>query len=100
MELLFIYFSGDGLRADLLFSLNPFPHIPGSPRVVAPFLHAVASERGAFGISILGFQLKADLDVSGYAVLWRYKCLMACSPYVDVALIGGMYEDVSAVTKG
>ncbi|ELU38715.1 GPI ethanolamine phosphate transferase 1 [Rhizoctonia solani AG-1 IA] len=42
---------GDGLRADLLFNVNPFPNIPDSPLTVAPFLRSVASERGAFGIS-------------------------------------------------
>ncbi|KAG8690420.1 Glycosyl phosphatidyl inositol anchor synthesis, partial [Ceratobasidium sp. 395] len=42
---------GDGLRADLLYSLNPFPKIPDSPITVAPFLRSVAAERGAFGIS-------------------------------------------------
>ncbi|KAG9078149.1 Glycosyl phosphatidyl inositol anchor synthesis, partial [Ceratobasidium sp. 370] len=42
---------GDGLRADLLYSLNPFPNVPGSPLTVAPFLRSVAAERGAFGVS-------------------------------------------------
>ena len=43
--------SGDGLRADLLFNLNPFANIPESPEVVAPYLRSVAETRGAFGIS-------------------------------------------------
>lgn len=42
---------GDGLRADLLFSVNAFPNIEGAPEHVAPNLRAIVEERGAFGIS-------------------------------------------------
>lgn len=42
---------GDGLRADLLFNLNPFPLIPEAPEVVAPFLREVVEKKGAFGVS-------------------------------------------------
>ncbi|KAF5388315.1 hypothetical protein D9615_000856 [Tricholomella constricta] len=42
---------GDGLRADLLFNLDPFPAIPDAPKIVAPHLRSIAEARGAFGIS-------------------------------------------------
>lgn len=44
-------FAGDGLRADLLLSLNAFPYIPNSPKIVAPYLRSIIEEKGAFGIS-------------------------------------------------
>ncbi|KAI0789286.1 PigN-domain-containing protein [Abortiporus biennis] len=71
---------GDGLRADLLLSLSPFPTIPESPHVVAPFLRQVVETRGAFGVS--------------------HTHVPTESRPGHVAIIGGMYEDVSAVTKG
>lgn len=42
---------GDGLRADLLFSVNAFPSIQNAPEVVAPYLRSIAESRGAFGVS-------------------------------------------------
>ncbi|KAI0084356.1 Phosphatidylinositolglycan class N-domain-containing protein [Irpex rosettiformis] len=71
---------GDGLRADLLLSLKPFPNVPESPEVVAPYLRSIVETRGAFGIS--------------------HTRVPTESRPGHVALIGGMYEDVSAVTRG
>jgi phosphatidylinositol glycan class N len=69
----------DGLRADLLFNLNPFPSISNAPRTAAPYLRDIIESRGAFGIS--------------------HTHVPTESRPGHVALIGGMYEDVSAVTK-
>jgi hypothetical protein len=74
-----ILFKGDGLRADLLFNKGPFPQIPDSPRIVAPYLRSIVEERGAFGIS--------------------HTHVPTESRPGHVAIIAGMYEDVSAVTK-
>jgi hypothetical protein len=41
---------GDGLRADLLLNVNPFPSIPDSPEIVAPHLRSIIETRGAWGI--------------------------------------------------
>ncbi|KAI0706031.1 alkaline phosphatase-like protein [Cerioporus squamosus] len=70
---------GDGLRADLLLAKNGFPMIPNAPEVVAPHLRSIVETRGAFGIS--------------------HTHVPTESRPGHVALIGGMYEDVSAVTK-
>ncbi|KIM53349.1 hypothetical protein SCLCIDRAFT_1158169 [Scleroderma citrinum Foug A] len=69
----------DGLRADLVFTPNGFP-FADSPAVVAPHLRSIVEERGAFGVS--------------------HTRVPTESRPGHVAIIGGMYEDVSAVTKG
>ena len=74
-----ICFIGDGLRADLLFNLHPFPFVPDSPDVIAPHLRSIVETRGAFGIS--------------------HTRVPTESRPGHVAIIAGMYEDVSAVTK-
>ncbi|KAG2135363.1 Phosphatidylinositolglycan class N-domain-containing protein [Suillus bovinus] len=71
---------GDGLRADLLFNVNAFSFIPSSPKIVAPYLRDIVQTRGAFGLS--------------------HTRVPTESRPGHVAIIGGMYEDVSAVTKG
>ncbi|KAH9856208.1 PigN-domain-containing protein [Lenzites betulinus] len=70
---------GDGLRADLLLAKNGFSMIPESPEIIAPHLRSIVETRGAFGIS--------------------HTRVPTESRPGHVALIGGMYEDVSAVTK-
>ncbi|KAI1787192.1 alkaline phosphatase-like protein [Ganoderma leucocontextum] len=71
---------GDGLRTDLLFMKNGFSTIPDAPAVVAPYLRSIAETRGAWGISHTRVPTETRPG--------------------HVALIGGMYEDVSEVTKG
>ncbi|OJT08761.1 GPI ethanolamine phosphate transferase 1 [Trametes pubescens] len=71
---------GDGLRADLLLAKNGFSMISDSPETIAPHLRSIVETRGAFGIS--------------------HTRVPTESRPGHVALIGGMYEDVSAVTKG
>lgn len=71
---------GDGLRADLLFNVNGFDFILDAPAIVAPHLRSIVESRGAFGVS--------------------HTRVPTESRPGHVAIIGGMYEDVSAVTKG
>ncbi|KAI4518455.1 PigN-domain-containing protein [Schizophyllum commune Loenen D] len=71
---------GDGLRADLLYHKNGFGGLYNATDVVAPYLRKVIETRGAFGVS--------------------HTRVPTESRPGHVAIIGGMYEDVSAVTKG
>jgi hypothetical protein len=96
--LTFVWYIGDGLRADLLFTPNAFSDILGSDSldVVAPYLRSVIETRGAFGVSHTRVPTESrpgHVAVIGELVM-SYE-FYAWRPYY----VGGMYEDVSAVTK-
>ncbi|KAG2365546.1 Phosphatidylinositolglycan class N-domain-containing protein [Suillus spraguei] len=76
----FLLWARDGLRADLLFNVNAFSFIPSSPKIVAPYLRDIIQTRGAFGLSHTRVPTKSRPG--------------------HVAIIGGAYENISAVTKG
>jgi phosphatidylinositol glycan class N len=89
---------GDGLRADLLFNVNAFSDISGSPEIVAPFLRSIAEERGAFGISHT--RVPTESRPGHVAIIGKFFFSEARrNGGILMFTLGGMYEDVSAVTK-
>lgn len=75
-----VLFVADGLRADKVFEVESTDGPSGVGSTRAPFLHTMALKHGRWGVS--------------------HAHIPTESRPGHVALIGGFYEDVSAVTKG
>lgn len=89
-------FAGDGLRADLLFNKDAVHSIPGAPLVIAPYLRSIAEFRGAFGVSHTRVPTESR---PGHVAIIGMQFSSENNYCHSVDFSGGMYEDVSAVTK-
>ncbi|BGP04992.1 Glycosyl phosphatidyl inositol anchor synthesis [Rhodotorula toruloides] len=99
-----VLFVGDGLRADKLFQTYPNPPFPSSdpPPSPVPSPHALIPPSSSFDDELTTpAPFIRSLIQSGQAQ-WgvSHTRVPTESRPGHVALIGGMYEDVSAVTRG
>ena len=90
----------DGLRADSVLLYNAFPAYHNSTDPVAPYLRSIVRERGAFGVS----HTRVPTESRPGHVALIGTCFSHLGGRVPLAhpsycVLGGMYEDVSAVTK-
>ena len=90
----------DGLRADSVLLYNAFPAYHNSMDPVAPYLRSIVRERGAFGVS----HTRVPTESRPGHVALIGTCFLYLGSRVPLAyslywVLGGMYEDVSAVTK-
>ena len=90
----------DGLRADSVLLYNAFPAYHNSTDPVAPYLRSIVRERGAFGVS----HTRVPTESRPGHVALIGMCFLHHGgrvPHVHSShrVLGGMYEDVSAVTK-
>ena len=90
----------DGLRADSVLLYNAFPAYHNSTDPVAPYLRSIVQERGAFGVS----HTRVPTESRPGHVALIGMCFLYLGSRVPLGyslywVLGGMYEDVSAVTK-
>ena len=70
--------------------------VPDSPDIVAPYLRSVVEKRGAFGVSHTHVPTESR---PGHVALIGTASQASLRRGVFIRVIGGMYEDVSAVTS-
>jgi len=87
----------DGLRADSVFSYNAFPAYHNSTEPVAPYLRSIVQERGAFGVSHT--RVPTESRPGHVALIGAFLLYSSKIAHSSRHASGGMYEDVSAVTK-
>jgi len=87
----------DGLRADSVFSYNAFPAYHNSTEPVAPYLRSIVRERGAFGVSHT--RVPTESRPGHVALIGTFLRCSSTIGHLYHHASGGMYEDVSAVTK-